>query len=394
MTARNMGSCTIAAVLAASAACFTGEAPRDAALPEAATQHDAIVMSSDQIAHAGVRWTAVTESTATDVVEVPGQLAPDEDHTARLGSPARARVLAVHVHIGNRVTRNQPLVTLASEQAATARAEYTKATAELSAHRAAARYARTALGRAERLLTLKAMSRQDVEKARVDQEEAESMEAQAEAEVERARATLLQLGVTDTGEMIVRAPLDGIVLTRDAVPGSVVNAGDPLLMITDPSTLWLDIAATERVAAALKAGGRVTFAVADLRPRTFEAMIENVGGALDPATRTLPVHAVVVNVSGALRPAMFTTVMLPVGEARTGVSVPESAMQSLEQRPVVFVAVPDARGGAQFERRDVEVGARSGESVHIVRGLKAGDVVVIEGAFAVKTLFARTKTST
>jgi cobalt-zinc-cadmium efflux system membrane fusion protein len=336
----------------------------------------------------------VTGSTATDMVEVPGQLAPNDDRTARLGSPARARVLAVHVHMGDRVARNQPLVALAGEQAAAARAEYTKAAAELSAHRVAARYAQTALGRAERLLTLKAISRQDVEKARVDQEEAQSMEAQAEAEVERARATLEQLGVTDTGEMIVRAPLAGVVLTRDAVPGSVVNAGDPLLMITDPSTLWLDIAATERVAPALKPGGRVTFTVADLLPRTFEAVIENVGGALDPATRTLPVHAVVVNASGALRPAMFTTVMLPLGEARAGVSVPESAVQLLEQRPVVFVAVPDAGGGARFERRNVDVGARSRESVHIVGGLKPGDVVVVEGAFAVKTLFARAKAST
>lgn len=220
------------------------------------------------------------------------------------------------------------------------------------------------------------------------------MQAQAEAEVERARITLEQLGVSKTGEMIVRAPLAGVVLTRDAVPGSVVDAGDPLLMITDPSTLWLDIAATERVATVLKPGGRVTFTVPELLPQTFEALIENVGGALDPATRTLPVHAVVVNGSGALRPAMFATVMLPLGEARAGVSVPESAMQLLEQNPVVFVAIPDAGGGARFERRDVEVGARSRESVHIVRGLNPGEVVVVEGAFAVKTVFARAKMST
>lgn len=394
MTARNIGFSALVAVLAGFTACFTAGTPPEAELPDAGAQPDVIAMSREQIAHAGIRWTAVAESTATDMVEVPGQLAPNEDRTARLGSPARARVVAVHVHMGDRVVRNQPLVALASEQAATARAEYTKAIAELGAHRVAARYARTALGRAERLLALKAISRQDVEKARVDQEEAESMQAQAEAEVERARITLEQLGVSKTGEMIVRAPLAGVVLTRDAVPGSVVDAGDPLLMITDPSTLWLDIAATERVATVLKPGGRVTFTVAELLPQTFEALIENVGGALDPATRTLPVHAVVVNGSGALRPAMFATVMLPLGEARAGVSVPESAMQLLEQRPVVFVAIPDAGGGARFERRDVEVGARSRESVHIVRGLNPGEVVVVEGAFAVKTVFARAKMST
>ena len=393
MTSRNVSVCVIPLVLGIVTSCVGPATPPDAVLPAAAGVPD-VVMSREQVEHAGIRWNETIKSTAADIVEVPGQLAPNEDRTARLGSPARARVLAVHVHMGNSVARGQALVALASEQAATARAEHAKAVAELGAHRVAARYARTAFDRAERLLALKAISRQDVERARVEREEAESMQVQAEAEVERALATLAQLGVSKTGDMIVSAPLAGVVLTRDAVPGSVVDAGDPLLMITDPSTLWLDIAATERVAPVLKAGGRVTFTVAELLPRRFEAVIESVGGALDPATRTLPVHAIVVNESGALRPAMFATVMLPLGEARDGVSVPEGAMQLLEQRPVVFVATPDAGGGARFERRDVEVGARSSDGVHIVNGLTPGEIVVVEGAFAVKTAFARLKAST
>lgn len=374
------------------AACGSGAVEPDAPLQDVA-QRD-LAMTREQIAHAGIRWSPAVASTAAEVVEVPGQLAPNEDHTARLGSPARARVLTVHVHMGERVVRHQPLVTLASEQAASARAEYAKAVADLGAHRVAARYARTALGRAERLLELKAISRQDVEKARVDQEEAESMQARAEAEVERARVTLAQLGVSESGEIVVRAPLAGVVLTREAVPGSVVDAGDPLLMITDPSTLWLDIAATERVAPVLRRGERVTFSVRELAPRVFEAVIENVGGALDATTRTLPVHAVVLNTSGALRPAMFATVMLPLGEVRAGVAVPEGAMQLLDERPVVFIVVPLKDGGARFERRDVDVGARTGGDVHIVRGLSAGDIVVTDGAFAVKSEFARLKLST
>jgi cobalt-zinc-cadmium efflux system membrane fusion protein len=390
MTMRIIPLCLLIAVAACTGG---GDLASDGALPDTVATKD-VVMSRDQIAHARIRWEVVAASTATEAVEVPGQLAPNEDRTARLGSPARARVVTVHVHMGDRVRLNQPLVTLASEQAATARAEYTKAVAELSAHRVAERYARTALGRAERLLALKAISQQDVEKARVEEEVAESRRAQAEAEVERARATLSQLGVSEGGEMIVRAPLAGIVLTRDAVPGSVVDAGEALLMITDPATLWLDIAATERVAPALRTGGIVTFMVPELAPRRFEAVIENVGGALDPATRTLPVHAVVRNDSGALRPAMFATVLLPIGDARSGVSVPEGAMQLLEQRPVVFVAIPSADGGARFERRDVEVGARAPGEVQILRGLSAGEIVVVDGAFAVKAAFARARTST
>jgi cobalt-zinc-cadmium efflux system membrane fusion protein len=334
-------------------------------------------------------------ATTTEVVEVPGQLAPNEDRTARLGAPARARVQAVHVHIGERVTRDQLLVTLISEIAAAARAEHAKAIADRNARLVAASYARTALDRAERLLELKAISRQDLEKARVEHEAAESMRAQADAEVERASTTLAQLGVTGAaGEMVVRAPLAGIVLTRDVVPGSIVDAGDALLMITDPATLWLDIAATGRVAAALRAGTRVTFTVPELEPRTFEATVENIGGALDPATRTLPVHAVVDDTLGLLRPAMFATVMLPLGEARPGVAVPDAAMQLLDEVPVVFIARPDANGGARFEKREVEVGARRSDEIQILRGLKPGDLVVVEGAFGVKSEFARSKMPT
>ncbi len=127
-----------------------------------------VALTREQIAHAAIRWQPVQASTLADSVEVPGQLAPNEDRTARLGAPARARVQTLHVHMGERVSRGQTLVTLVSEEAAAVRAEHAKAVSNLNVHRIAARYARTALDRADRLLDLKAISRQDVERARVD----------------------------------------------------------------------------------------------------------------------------------------------------------------------------------------------------------------------------------
>jgi cobalt-zinc-cadmium efflux system membrane fusion protein len=363
----------------------------DSAQPPSLDQRN-LTMTRDQIQRGGIQWQPVRATTMSEAIEIPGQLAPNEDRTARLGAPARARVITMHVRIGDRVSRGQPLVTLQSEQASAARAEYAKAVAEQNAHETAARYARTALERAERLLEFKAVSRQDVERARVENDEAESARVQAQAEVERARDTLTHLGVSEqTGEMVVRAPIAGIVLNREAVPGSVVDAGASLVAVTDLTTLWLDIAATERVAPLLQRGAQVRFTVPELLPQTFDATIENVGAALDPATRTLPVHAVVRNPTSRLRPAMFATVTLTVGQPRTGVMIPDSALQLLDERPVVFVAQTNGTGGARFERRDVEVGARTGAEIQIVRGLSAGDVVVTEGAFAVKSEFARSK---
>ena len=282
-------------------------------------------------------------------------------------------------------------MTVQSQEATLARADSAKAVAELSSRKAAAHYALTASERAGRLLELKAISRQETERARADAELAQAAQSEAEAEVERARAVLTHLGVDDSGDMVLRAPLAGVVLKREVAPGSVVDAGAPLVTVADLRTLWLQAAATEAVAAPLRPGARVQFRVPAFPDETFDARVQNVGAGLDPTTRTLLVRAVVHNESGRLRPEMFATVWIGRGEAREAVTVPEGAIQLLDDRPVVFVVHPDANGGAQFERREIEAGARTGGQVQIVKGLAPGDAVVIEGAFAVKSEFARSK---
>jgi cobalt-zinc-cadmium efflux system membrane fusion protein len=78
------------------------------------------------------------------------------------------------------------------------------------------------------------------------------------------------------------------------------------------------------------------------------------------------------------------------GGARvTAMLLPDEAVQLVDGKPTVFIAHPDAKGGARLERRAVEVGARSGGKVAVTRGLVSGDVVVVAGAFAVKAEFQK-----
>ncbi len=301
----------------------------------------------------------------------------------------------VHVQVGDSVAKGQPLVTLQSPDAVSARTDLVKARAELASREAAATYARLARERAERLLDLKAISRQEVERARTDEELAQGGLTQAHAEVERAQTALKQLGAggaTDAiGAIVLRAEIAGVVLTREALPGSVVEAGAPLVTVTDPSTLWLEVAATEALASTLKSGADVHFTVPAFPGEAFDARVQNVGAALDPTTRTLTVRALVQNPARRLRPAMFATVSISRGAARVGVLVPAGAVQLLDNKTVVFVARPDGKGGAVLERHDVEVGTKVGGQTHVLSGIKAGDVVVTDGAFAVKSEFARSK---
>ncbi len=347
--------------------------------------------TADAIKHGGIRWTAAAEQEFAGTVEVPGQLVANEDRTARLGAPAQGRVITVHVQIGDRIGANQALVTLQSADASTALADHNKALADVNARRAAATYARAARERAERLLAAKAIPRQDVERTTADDELAKSELARAQSEVARSEAMLRQLGAGSGGTIVLRTPVSGVVLMRDATPGAVVQAGTPLVTVSDPSTLWLDVAVPERAAASLRTGGRIRFSVPAFGADTFAARIVSVGAALDPATRTIPLRALVDNGRGRLRAQMFATAWLDGANMRRGVVVPEKAVMLLDERPVVFVARPVSNGGARFERRDVTTGGASGGVVQVLNGLAPGELVVIDGAFAVKSEFSRSK---
>jgi len=345
-----------------------------------------VMLTAAQIRHGGVAWQSVTMGMASATVSVPGQLVPNEDRTARLGAPAGGRVVTVPVRPGDQVARGRVLVTLHSPEAGAAQSDLAKAQAELGSRRAQATYVKSARDRAERLLALKAIPRQDYERAIADDELAQSAVKQAEAELTRARTSAEQLGAdaAASGEIALRAPFASVVLARTAIPGSVVDAGAPLVVVTDAATLWLTANAPETLAGAFRTGATVRFSVPAYPGETFAARVDAVGAGLDPGTRTLPVRAIVDNRTGRLKPEMLATVVADGGPRVAAALVPDDAVQTFKGRTVVFVARPLPNGDAKFLRREVEVGSRTGGQAAILRGLSAGDVVVTKGAFAVK----------
>ena len=250
-----------------------GEAAPSTALPASVT------FSAAQIEHGGVKWGAPTMGSASSSAVVPGEVSPNEDRTARLGAPTGGRIISVSVRPGDRVMSGQPLVTMQSPDAGVAQSDVSKADAELASRRAQAQYAASARARAERLLALKAIPRQDYERAITDDDQARAALAQAESELRRARGTAEQLsvGAASSGQILLRAPFAGVVLARTAVPGAVVEAGSPLVIITDPSSLWLAINAPEQLAGLFHRGGHLRFTVPAFPADTFAANVDAVG---------------------------------------------------------------------------------------------------------------------
>jgi len=350
-----------------------------------------VTMTPAQIEHGGVKWGPVSVgATGSMAATVPGEITPNEDRTTRLGAPARGRIVSVAVRAGDVISEGQTLVTLQSPDAGMAQSDVAKAVAEVSSRRAESQYASSARARAERLLALKAIPRQDYDRAVSDDEHARAALAQAEAESARAKATARQLSAdaNANGEIIIRSPNRGVVLARAAVPGTVVEAGAPLVVVTDASSLWLAINAPEAMSTLFHRGDRLRFVVSALPADTFRARVTGVGAGLDPETRTLGVRADVER-DARLKPQMLATVLVAGPRMGQQAMVPDDAVQLLQGKSFVFVVHSTDKGETKFERREVTAGARAGGTVVIQSGVKAGDIIVIAGAFAVKTAFEK-----
>jgi YHS domain-containing protein len=112
------------------------------------------------------------------------------------------------------------------------------------------------------------------------------------------------------------------------------------------------------------------------RDRAYNAKVSAAQALFDETTRTLKVRLELANADYALKPGMFVDVDFEANLPES-ITVPTEAVLDSGLRKTVFVD----RGNGYFEPRQVETGWRVGERVQILKGLMAGERVVISGSF-------------
>jgi membrane fusion protein, heavy metal efflux system len=390
---------TLAVVLVFAILYGCGGAPPAPAPPaEPANQSPAAgALSLDQEAQQKARlaFATVTQKDSAERITAPGHLSVNEDRTWRVGAVASGGVVGLTPRVGDFVRAGQVLGHIHSHDVHEARAAYQHAISELERAKAAEAHARRLHDRAQRLYDLKAGSRQDVEIAQAEVRNAQSTIEKAQSEIERERAHLTDIlrvpvderhtsDISEDGVPIL-APESGVVIERKATTGSVVNAGDELLSISDTGSLWMIAAANETDLAKLRAGQTVKVEVRAYPGREFSGRILKLGEQLDPATRTLQIRILVPNPGGRLKPEMYAVAGIEQGARRSILTVPEEAVQDISGVPAVFVR----RSATEFEPRTVRTGVRANGEVEIAEGLSAGETVVVKGAFILKSQLMR-----
>jgi cobalt-zinc-cadmium efflux system membrane fusion protein len=321
----------------------------------------------------------VEERTGRDSASILGELRVNENAYAEVGAPIPSRIVRFEVAPGGSVRAGQALAILQSPEIGKAKADMITAQSHVD-------LARHVLERKRRLRAERIVAERDVQ-------EAEASVASAEAELRSARAVLQSLGLasTDTGEpdspqYTLRSPLVGMIIERAGMQGQMAEPSQPLFRIADLAVLWLTVHAFERDAVRIRPGAKAKIVFAALPGQTLVGRVTLVGKQVDLDSRTVPVRIEVRNVGGRLRPGMSATAFLPTGDSTDKLlAVPAASLQRTGERWVVFVP----RSNDEFEIRPVGRGRDLVGEVEILSGLKAGETVVVDGAFLLKAQMER-----
>lgn len=350
--------------------------PTSGAKKGSTTPDSVVTLDSATLRNAGIELVSAM-AIGTTGLTANGAITFDANHASVVAPRAEGRIVEVRTDLGQHVGRGSMLALLESSEVGQARGELERARANLD-------MTQKNYERENRLFEQLVSSEKELL-------EAEAAYRMARAEFNGATARISGLGARsgEGGVYGLTSPIDGTVVERNGMPGQVVGPTTSLFTVADLSHVWITVDVYESDAGRVHRGTSAIVSPRALPDEQFRGRVTYAGETVDTATRTVKVRVELSNVQRRLRPGMFASVRLETeagaGEIsqQTGAVVPDVAVQDVGGNPVVFVPghVP-----GQFIMRPVTVaGPPNSGMVVITSGVRAGDRVVLKGAFQLKS---------
>ena len=248
----------------------------------------------------------------------------------------------------------------------------TEQEAQLRSHEARRDLALSELARKRDLAAKKAISTSELDTG-------ESELRQAEAMVEETRALIARKHLL--------APFDGFLGIRQVNLGQYLNPGAPVVPLESLDPIYVEFALPQQHLPTLAVGNPLRIRAEGV-PDQLTGKLTAIAPRIDEATRNLKLQGTIANPSHLLRPGMFVSLELLLPEQPAVLSIPATAIAYAPYGDSVFVVTdqPGADGTpAKIVRQHfVKLGARTGDQVVVLSGLKDGDEVVSAGVFRLR----------
>ena len=376
------GSCVLALFVFVTACGDRGSeqpTPPPKASPQSAVPHITTIQAPAAVRDR-VRTDTVAMHVVSEVVTAPGEVALDLKQVAKIMSRIEGQAQSIHVQLGDRVRRGQPLVAIDSLRLDELVQEYLVTKAQVDV--AESGYRRTEKLAVDQIVT----------ERRLVEERGHYIEAQARHQ--HVREKLLNMGMT-AGELqqlehgshqeghryTLTSPIAGTVVAQNVVRGQGVAPGNELFEIVDTSRVWVFANLPIEQARKFKEGDVGTILPKGGEPVT--APLTYLAPVADEATRTIRVRFEVANQQQTLRPREYVNVQLTI-ESPPTLAVPVSALTMVGNVRGVFV---QRETGYAFV--PIEAGREGGGWVEVQKGPTAGEQVVVDGVFDLKNVLLK-----
>lgn len=201
---------------------------------------------------------------------------------------------------------------------------------------------------------------------------------QARAIVEAIQSTI--------DKKTIRAPFAGKVGIRLVNLGQFLRSGADMVSLQALDPIFFNFTLPQQHAANVRQGQHVRIGVDAFPAAVFEGTITALNPDIDETTRTLRVQATLENPGGRLQPGMFGTVELELESSESVVTVPLSAIVYNPYGDAVYIveSAPEDRG-LVARQQFVQTGARRGDQVALLKGVKPGAIVVTAGQLKLRS---------
>ena len=329
-----------------------------------------------------------TRGDVVETVEATGTL--EAVTTVQVGTQVSGIIKSLHADYNSRVKKGQVVAelepSLFQTQVDQAQATVVRLQADVERARVEVEDTQVKLRRAQQLWEQQLIAQTDLETAQAAARQAEAALKAAQAQVAQSRASLSQAQV-NIGHTVIRAPIDGVVISRDVDVGQTIAASmsAPTLFViaNDLAQMRVNARIDEADIGRVHAGQAVTFKVDAYPNHTFTGIVSQV--RLQPVTEQNVVSYVTIidvpNPDLKLKPGMTANVTVEIARADDVLRVPNAALRFRTgegREPRVWALGPEG------EPRPVQVrtGISDGAATAITGGALADDAVVVTGMAA------------
>ena len=321
----------------------------------------------------GVETREVKEETVDDVVRTTGQIEELPSSHFDVNSPVQGKVISIPVDLGTMVSEGQVLTIIQSTEIAKLQSELAQSEAELE-------LAKNRFDREQKLFEKGISAKKDLDAAK-------AFFLSTEAKVKAARDSLKiltgQNEEIEEGTFTVRAPKAGTIVERNIAIGQIINANQRLFHGYDLTKVWASADIYEKDRTKISQNQKVRVFLDGVSDKDFTGNITCIGSVINQETRTLPVKVLLDNKENILNPGAFIQLNISTGKKRNSIIIPKTALVEIDKegtegkhKHIVYL-----KQGNSFIPRKITVEAHDTDTVEVLSGLMAHEIIVSKGAY-------------